>query len=152
LEKKSSNGRSDDVSDIEDSSADAAVGVENVSESGHSFDEKFLLKIWDDENPKIDARTRKSKTISFSLEEVQKLASNKKVETEVEKEKFRRFMAKISPNENENAEQELRKEFRKEDFKSMKIFGQVSGGNLSIGGTAFCNCCCFLLIFVVSFA
>ncbi|CAL8283710.1 unnamed protein product [Merluccius merluccius] len=42
--------------------------------------------------------------------------------------KYRRFRAKISPGENQSAEDELRKEIRKETFKDMEIIGQFNLG------------------------
>ncbi|ETE59428.1 Mismatch repair endonuclease PMS2, partial [Ophiophagus hannah] len=49
-------------------------------------------------------------------------------ETEGEMLKFRQFKAKISPEENKTAEDELRKEIRKEMFAKMDIVGQFNLG------------------------
>uniref|UniRef100_A0A8C5WT07 PMS1 homolog 2, mismatch repair system component n=1 Tax=Laticauda laticaudata TaxID=8630 RepID=A0A8C5WT07_LATLA len=49
-------------------------------------------------------------------------------ETEGEMLKFRQFKAKISPEENKMAEDELRKEIRKEMFAKMDIIGQFNLG------------------------
>ncbi len=46
---------------------------------------------------------------------------------------YRKFLAKISPNENETAEQELRKEFHQDDFRRMQIFGQFNLGFIIAG-------------------
>uniref|UniRef100_A0A8C5BI71 PMS1 homolog 2, mismatch repair system component n=1 Tax=Gadus morhua TaxID=8049 RepID=A0A8C5BI71_GADMO len=42
--------------------------------------------------------------------------------------KYRRFRAKISPGENQSAEDELRKEISKDTFKDMEIIGQFNLG------------------------
>uniref|UniRef100_A0A8C9SHP2 Mismatch repair endonuclease PMS2 n=1 Tax=Scleropages formosus TaxID=113540 RepID=A0A8C9SHP2_SCLFO len=42
--------------------------------------------------------------------------------------KYRRFRAKISPGENQNAEDELKKEISKDVFKEMEIIGQFNLG------------------------
>ncbi|XP_034294678.1 mismatch repair endonuclease PMS2 [Pantherophis guttatus] len=52
----------------------------------------------------------------------------KRQETEGEMLKFRKFRAKISPGENKTAEDELRKEIRKEMFANMEIVGQFNLG------------------------
>ncbi|XP_026543153.1 mismatch repair endonuclease PMS2 [Notechis scutatus] len=52
----------------------------------------------------------------------------KRQETEGEMLKFRQFKAKISPEENKMAEDELRKEIRKEMFAKMDIVGQFNLG------------------------
>ncbi|XP_058013566.1 mismatch repair endonuclease PMS2 isoform X2 [Ahaetulla prasina] len=52
----------------------------------------------------------------------------KRQETEGEMLKFRKFRAKISPEENKTAEDELRKEIRKEMFAKMDVVGQFNLG------------------------
>uniref|UniRef100_A0A6Q2Z973 Mismatch repair endonuclease PMS2 n=1 Tax=Esox lucius TaxID=8010 RepID=A0A6Q2Z973_ESOLU len=42
--------------------------------------------------------------------------------------RYRRFKAKISPGENQSAEDELKKEIRKDSFKAMEIIGQFNLG------------------------
>lgn len=88
------------------------------------LEETEIVKIWDDECEEIDPKSRKTTTVEFSFDQLRKKLVNKTVENS-EKESFRRFLAKINPNENEKAEMELQKEFKKEDFKKLKIFGQV---------------------------
>jgi len=83
------------------------------------------VRVWDEEVlPGFELGRRKTVSVNFSVDELRKNLSNKKVENS-DKEVFRRFLAQINPTENEIAEQELRKEFKKDDFKLMKIFGQV---------------------------
>lgn len=83
-----------------------------------------LVKVWDDDAPGFEPVTRKTVSVHFSVDDLRNRCSKKKVEKS-DKDVFRRFLAQISPTENEDAEQELRKEFKKDDFKAMKIFGQV---------------------------
>ncbi|XP_013909697.1 PREDICTED: mismatch repair endonuclease PMS2, partial [Thamnophis sirtalis] len=52
----------------------------------------------------------------------------KRQETEGEMLKFRKFRAKINPGENKTAEDELRKEIRKEMFAKMDVVGQFNLG------------------------
>ena len=83
-----------------------------------------LVKVWDDDAPGFEPVTRKTVSVQFSVDDLRNRCSKKVVEKS-DKDVFRRFLAQISPNENEVAEQELRKEFKKDDFKAMRIFGQV---------------------------
>ena len=81
------------------------------------------VRIWDEKV--FDKKNRKTKEIEFSFEQLRRQTTLGKSETKNTESNFRRFLAKISPTENETAEDELRKEFCREDFRKMKIFGQV---------------------------
>jgi hypothetical protein len=59
------------------------------------------------------------------LESLRGALSNRKADSDSKDGVFRKFLAKIAPAENETAEQELRKEFRRQDFRLMDIYGQV---------------------------
>uniref|UniRef100_A0A8C3QYT0 Mismatch repair endonuclease PMS2 n=1 Tax=Cyanoderma ruficeps TaxID=181631 RepID=A0A8C3QYT0_9PASS len=68
--------------------------------------------------------------LEFSMkvlaEKVKKLIQQQQKNTETEN--YRRFKAKISPGDNKVAEDELRKEIRKEMFAKMEIIGQFNLG------------------------
>jgi len=82
------------------------------------------IKIWD-EDKGFEKTNRKTRNIEFSFESLRKQTTLNNAETKNTESNFRRFLAKISPTENETAEDELRKEFCRDDFRKMKIFGQV---------------------------
>ena len=94
---------------------------------------KITVKVWEDEEKSdFDKKLRKTKSLHFSID----LLKSKLVESSVTGKSegiFRRFLAKISPNENETAEEELRKEFNREDFRGMNIFGQFNLGFIIAG-------------------
>uniref|UniRef100_A0A7M4ECB8 Mismatch repair endonuclease PMS2 n=1 Tax=Crocodylus porosus TaxID=8502 RepID=A0A7M4ECB8_CROPO len=73
---------------------------------------------------------KKTVTLEFSMntlaERVKKLTQLQQKNTEMLN--YRRFKAKISPGENKAAEDELRKEIRKEMFANMEIIGQFNLG------------------------
>uniref|UniRef100_A0A670KFQ4 Mismatch repair endonuclease PMS2 n=1 Tax=Podarcis muralis TaxID=64176 RepID=A0A670KFQ4_PODMU len=73
---------------------------------------------------------KKTVPLEFSLSAL--MGRVKKLSQEQEKKeaalKFRKFRAKISPGENKTAEDELRKEIRKEMFAKMDIIGQFNLG------------------------
>ena len=72
--------------------------------------------------------TRKSVDIEFSMNEMEKVckASCRQINTHVKK--ARLFRAKISPENNQNAEEELKKHVTKEMFDKMEILGQFNLG------------------------
>ncbi|KAJ8245970.1 hypothetical protein GJAV_G00262280 [Gymnothorax javanicus] len=81
---------------------------------------------------KVDAPVRmrrRTVPLHFSLSElsasIQRLQSR---ESELQGLKYRRFRAKISPGENQSAEEELKKEISKGMFKEMEIIGQFNLG------------------------
>jgi len=85
-----------------------------------------------DEHFVIDKTKRKEKQLHLSLDKIKSqliTCQNDKKSDNV----FRRFLAKISPTENATAEEELRKEFSKEDFLKMNIFGQFNLGFIIAG-------------------
>ncbi|XP_076305601.1 mismatch repair endonuclease PMS2 [Tachypleus tridentatus] len=72
---------------------------------------------------------KKKVILPFSLEEL-KINMKKKEQKVDEKNEceHRKFRAKITPSDNQSAEQELRKEFRKDMFSQMEILGQFNLG------------------------
>jgi len=94
------------------------------------------MRVWEDEieGQTFDKKSRKTKNIVFSMDILKKHLDDQKREKEKETENvYRKFLAKISPNENETAEQELRKEFHQDDFRRMQIFGQFNLGFIIAG-------------------
>lgn len=75
---------------------------------------------------------RKVENLSFSMEKLSDQLNSKNTFQHSE-EVYRRFLARISPTENQSAEEELRKEFSKEDFCKMEIFGQFNLGFIIAG-------------------
>uniref|UniRef100_A0A1A8N8Z4 PMS2 postmeiotic segregation increased 2 n=1 Tax=Nothobranchius rachovii TaxID=451742 RepID=A0A1A8N8Z4_9TELE len=74
---------------------------------------------------------RRTVCLQFSLQEL--AASMRRLQDQQkqranEELQYRRFRAKISPGENQSAEDELRKEIRKDMFKEMEIIGQFNLG------------------------
>ncbi|NXC38232.1 PMS2 endonuclease, partial [Penelope pileata] len=73
---------------------------------------------------------KKTLPLEFSMkvlaERVRKIIQQHQKSTE--KQKYRRFRAKISPGENKAAEEELRKEISKDMFAKMEIIGQFNLG------------------------
>ncbi|NWU63252.1 PMS2 endonuclease, partial [Pterocles burchelli] len=73
---------------------------------------------------------KKTVTLEFSMkvlaEKVKRVIQQQQKNTETQN--YRRFKAKISPGENKVAEDELRKEIRKEMFAKMEIIGQFNLG------------------------
>ena len=74
----------------------------------------------DSEKPRNRRRTK----VTFSMEQMGRgnISSGDKGE------KFRRFLSKISPEDNASAESELNKHFSKADFLSMRVMGQFNKG------------------------
>uniref|UniRef100_A0A1A8C163 Mismatch repair endonuclease PMS2 n=1 Tax=Nothobranchius kadleci TaxID=1051664 RepID=A0A1A8C163_NOTKA len=74
---------------------------------------------------------RRTVCLQFSLQELaasmRRLQDQQKQRADEELQ-YRRFRAKISPGENQSAEDELRKEIRKDMFKEMEIIGQFNLG------------------------
>ncbi|XP_066544977.1 mismatch repair endonuclease PMS2 [Amia ocellicauda] len=74
---------------------------------------------------------KKTVPLPFCLTElagrVQRLGEQRRQHAE-DRLKFRRFRAKISPGENQNAEEELKKEISKDMFGKMEIIGQFNLG------------------------
>ncbi|NXF95917.1 PMS2 endonuclease, partial [Eubucco bourcierii] len=86
-----------------------------------------------DSVPSVDVLVEvKKKTVSleFSMkvltEKVKKIIQQQQKSTETQN--YRRFRAKISPGENQVAEDELRKEISKEMFAKMEVIGQFNLG------------------------
>ncbi|GIY39175.1 mismatch repair endonuclease PMS2 [Caerostris extrusa] len=74
-------------------------------------------------------RKRNYKVIPFSMEMIKKKTLKEdNQENNEEKCDFRKFRSKIDPSENQNAEEELKKEIRKENFADMTIIGQFNLG------------------------
>uniref|UniRef100_A0A1A7X7L3 Mismatch repair endonuclease PMS2 n=1 Tax=Iconisemion striatum TaxID=60296 RepID=A0A1A7X7L3_9TELE len=74
---------------------------------------------------------RRTVCLQFSLQEL--AARMRRLQEQQEQRagkelQYRRFRAKISPGENQSAEDELRKEIRKDMFKEMEIIGQFNLG------------------------
>ena len=94
------------------------------------------IKVWEDESDgqTFDKKSRKTKNVVFSIDVLKKRLDDRKSKNDKEAENvYRKFLAKISPNENETAEQELRKEFHQDDFRRMQIFGQFNLGFIIAG-------------------
>ena len=68
---------------------------------------------------------RKRRRVTFSMEQI---GRENAAAVEDEGEKFRRFLSNIAPDENANAELELKKHFSKADFLSMRVVGQFNKG------------------------
>ena len=82
----------------------------------------------------IKQKAWKTKNVAFSIDVLKKRLDDRKSKNDKEAENvYRKFLAKISPNENETAEQELRKEFHQDDFRRMQIFGQFNLGFIIAG-------------------
>jgi DNA mismatch repair protein PMS2 len=84
------------------------------------------------EDDSVKPSKRKGRTVTFSLERIlkrqekwQKKSGDTSPSTSG---RHRRFLSKISPDDNHNAESELTKHFSKSDFLSMKIVGQFNLG------------------------
>ena len=75
---------------------------------------------------------RKTKCVPFSMDALKSNLVNNSV-TKKSEGIFRRFLAKISPTDNETAEEELAKEFHRDDFRRMTIFGQFNLGFIIAG-------------------
>ena len=94
---------------------------------------KTTVKVWEhEENKQFDKKLRKTKHIPFSID----ILKSKMVDASAKETRdgvFRRFFAKISPTENETAEEELSKEFHRDDFRRMNIFGQFNLGFIIAG-------------------
>ena len=81
-------------------------------------------------------RNRAENVINFSIEALKsRYTSNGKknqrfpgLHTQPTADNSNRFKAVINPDENGNAEAELRKEIKKQDFLSMKVYGQFNKG------------------------
>ncbi|XP_051530578.1 mismatch repair endonuclease PMS2 [Myxocyprinus asiaticus] len=74
---------------------------------------------------------KKTVLLQFSLQELSKRMQRlhaQQRENNDQEQKYRRFRAKISPGENQSAEDELKKEISKGMFKEMKIIGQFNLG------------------------
>ena len=68
---------------------------------------------------------RKRRKVTFSMEQI---GRENAAAVEDEGEKFRRFLSNIAPDENANAELELKKHFSKADFLAMRVVGQFNKG------------------------
>uniref|UniRef100_A0A8C6TNT0 Mismatch repair endonuclease PMS2 n=1 Tax=Neogobius melanostomus TaxID=47308 RepID=A0A8C6TNT0_9GOBI len=74
---------------------------------------------------------RRAIPLPFSLEQLTlkvKRLQDQQHQRSMGEPKYRRFRAQISPGENQNAEEELKKEIRKDMFKEMEIIGQFNLG------------------------
>ncbi|XP_055946183.1 mismatch repair endonuclease PMS2-like isoform X1 [Argiope bruennichi] len=72
---------------------------------------------------------RNYKSIPFDMEMIrQKFAKESDLENKSKACEFRKFRSKILPTENQTAEEELKKEIRKEHFSQMTIIGQFNLG------------------------
>ncbi|KAJ8413699.1 hypothetical protein AAFF_G00082060 [Aldrovandia affinis] len=80
---------------------------------------------------KVDAPIQMRKRtvpVHFSLPDLVARLQKQEKERAEEGLKYRRFRAKISPGENQSAEDELKKEISKDMFKEMEIIGQFNMG------------------------
>ena len=88
------------------------------------------IEVADEENiSESSKKYRKEKVVNFSIDAILKRNQSKFNKTLVPKNSTStRFQAAINPKDNSNAEAELQKEIKKQDFLSMKVFGQFNRG------------------------
>ncbi|XP_017273786.1 mismatch repair endonuclease PMS2 [Kryptolebias marmoratus] len=123
-------------SSTEDSSLSPEAKRAKTEEQGFTTERLFdsSSNCFDTSSSMVDAPVslqRRTGHLRFSLKE---LAANMRRLQEQQKQRsseelqYRRFRAKITPGENQSAENELKKEISKEMFKEMEIIGQFNLG------------------------
>uniref|UniRef100_A0A3Q3R123 Mismatch repair endonuclease PMS2 n=1 Tax=Monopterus albus TaxID=43700 RepID=A0A3Q3R123_MONAL len=106
---------------------------EEILDSSHIVPEGLELQTMPSTSRVDDTMSPNRRTVSlqFSLQELvgkmRRLQDQQKQKAD-EKLHCRRFRAKISPGENQSAEEELKKEISKDMFKEMEIIGQFNLG------------------------
>lgn len=103
------------------SSEEDSVFVTDYSNYKVKPQEEFVL----DER---QLRKRKIKMINANIDEIKKSLEMKRKISSVERLTFRKFRSKIAPTDNFSAENELKKEIKKENFSEMDIIGQFNLG------------------------
>lgn len=68
--------------------------------------------------------------VSFSLRKAKKRALESTIDSD---RKYRKYLAKISPDSNTDAEKELQRNIAKSDFRSMEVYGQFNLGFIIAG-------------------
>uniref|UniRef100_UPI00398F88B6 mismatch repair endonuclease PMS2 n=1 Tax=Pristiophorus japonicus TaxID=55135 RepID=UPI00398F88B6 len=110
-----------------------AQGVKRTKVGGLCLDVGLSSSLGAFKTPEIDRPVEMNKKIvklHFSmslLAERMKMVSEQQARRE-EAQRYRRFRARISPRDNQAAEDELRKEISKDRFASMEIIGQFNLG------------------------
>ncbi|CAH1793681.1 unnamed protein product [Owenia fusiformis] len=125
---------------IDDTSVDAETierDAEDVDANGNGKSDENLKNVNDDnflqaQSHEYDINSfstyrKKQKTVQFSMHKLRERLQSQPKKTP-RKELFRNFRATISPTENTRAEEELRKEIRKDMFAEMQVLGQFNLG------------------------
>ena len=98
--------------------------------------EDWEVAVADDVKAKTNSKSARNEVIAkFSIKKAQSDMKSKVTNgITLRKENYStRFLAQIDPNENGVAEDELKKEIKKDDFLKMKIFGQFNRGFIIAG-------------------
>ncbi|OCT64225.1 hypothetical protein XELAEV_18045327mg [Xenopus laevis] len=121
-------------SDQTDTSIKQSYHIEPVPNCKRAkVEEETLSTAWTVQPDTVDAAMdiqRRTVPLHFSMNNLTKGMECMKQQQRMkeETERYRRFRAKISPGENQAAEDELRKEISKETFAKMEIIGQFNLG------------------------
>ena len=107
-----------------------------LSNDLQSSNKDMKIVVADEDLSPTIKRNRTENVINFSIEALKSryTSSVKKnhrfpgLHTQPTNDNSNRFKAVINPDENSNAEAELRKEIKKQDFLSMKVYGQFNKG------------------------